>query len=360
VALLAPDDLVARLRRDVERSALRARNGLKLLADVGRPTTATTPKDTVWSSEKVQLWRYRSDRQRRPVPLLLVHSLVSRSYVFDMAPGNSFVENLVGRGFDVYLLDWGVPDELEATNTLETYTDDYIPAAIDVVREMSESDDVDLFGYCFGGVLSLLYAAGHPDAPLRSLSVLATPIDFTHMGPFTTMLQEGRVDPDDLIDPTGNVPPDAILSSFRLLAPTGDLSGYVNLWQHLWNDDYVDSHRIMTGWARDHIPFPGAAFRQTAELFTRGNLLLTGRVPLGDRVVDLGDITVPFLSILGEKDHIVPPESTSPLVGLVGSEVAEEMRLPAGHVGLIVGRAAQLRNIPAMAEWIAQWDEADG
>ena len=359
MALLAPDDLVARLRRDVERSALRARNGLKMLADVGRPTTATTPKDTVWSSEKVELWRYHSDRPTHPVPLLLVHSLVSRSYVFDMAPGNSFVENLVGRGFDVYLLDWGVPDELEAANTLETYSDDYIPAAVDVVREVSGSDDVHLFGYCFGGVLSLLYAAGHPDAPLRSLSVLATPIDFTHMGPMTTLMQEGRVDPDDLIDPTGNVPADAILSSFRLLAPTGDLSGYVNLWQHLWNDDYVDSHRIMTGWARDHIPFPGAAFRQTAELLTRENRLLTGRVPLGDRVVDLADITVPFLSILGEKDNIVPPESTSPLVGLVGSEVADEMRLRAGHVGLIVGRAAQQRNIPEMAAWIEQWDAED-
>ena len=69
-------------------------------------------------------------RARYRTPLLFVHSLVSRSYVFDLVPGNSFVEAMIDRGFDVYLVDWGVPDELESGNTLETYTDGYIPTII--------------------------------------------------------------------------------------------------------------------------------------------------------------------------------------------------------------------------------------
>jgi polyhydroxyalkanoate synthase len=350
--LLAPSELLARVRRDAERNVLRARNGLKHLAGVGRPRLAQTPKDTVWSSEKVQLWRYRSDRRTVSPPLLFVHSLVSRSYVFDLAPGNSFVEHLRDRGFDVFLIDWGAPDELEAANTLETYCDGYLPRIVEVVQEMSGSDEVNLFGYCFGGLLSLLYAAGHPEDPLRSLAVMATPIDFTHMGPMSSMLQEGRVEPEDLIDDTGNVPPEVMLNSFRVLQPTGDLTNYANLWQHLWNDEFVASYQIMTQWSRDHIPFPGACFAQVSGLFSRQNLLATGRVPLGDRTVDLADITVPFVSIVGERDHIVPPESTEVLPGLVGSTESEELRLHAGHVGLIVGRTAHRRNIPAMVDWI--------
>jgi polyhydroxyalkanoate synthase len=356
--LLDPSELADRIRRDAERSVLRVRNGLKHLAGVGRPVLSQTPKDTVWRSEKVELWRYRSDDRTITTPLLLVHSLVSRSYVFDLVPGNSFVEAMLQRGFDVYLVDWGVPDELEAGNGLETYTDDYLPTIVNEVAARSGSDEVDVFGYCFGGVLSLLSLAGNPDLPVRSLAVQATPIDFEQMGPMTSLLAGGHVDPEDLIDQSGNVPAEVMLNSFRVLQPTGDVTGYVNLWQHLWNDDYVAAHQTMTQWATDHIPFPGEAFRQTAELFGRRNLLRTGEVPLDGRTVRLTDLSVPFLNIIGEKDHIVPPASTEPLTSLVGSDDVTELRFAAGHVGLIVGRSAHRTNIPAMADWFASQDRA--
>jgi poly(3-hydroxyalkanoate) synthetase len=92
-------------------------------------------------------------------PLFIVFSLVSRSYVLDLTPGNSFVEHLTDAGFDVFLLDWGVPDERDAHNLLEDYVAGYLPAAIDRAREVAGCDDVNMLGYCFGGVLALLYAA---------------------------------------------------------------------------------------------------------------------------------------------------------------------------------------------------------
>ena len=347
-----PAALVARVQRDAWRSARRVRNGVRYLTGIGRAPVGGTPKDTVWTEGKVQLWRYRSDRRSVQTPLLFVHSLVSRSYVFDLAPGNSVVETMLDRGFDVFLIDWGVPDELEASNTLETYVDGHLPVIVRAVTEVSGSRDVNVFGYCFGGVLSLLYVAGHPHDPVRSLAVMATPVDFAEMGPMSSMLRGGHIDPADLLDDTGNLPADVVLSSFRILQPTADVSAYVNLWQHLWDDDYVLAHDVMTRWGTDHIPFPGTCFLQVAELLTRSNLLATGRVPLGGRVVDLADITVPFLSIVAERDHIVPPGSVAPLTALVGSSDVQEMRLPSGHVGVVIGRAAERSNLPAMASWL--------
>jgi polyhydroxyalkanoate synthase len=61
---------------------------------------------------------------------------------------------------------------------------------------------------------------------------------------------------------------------------------------------------------------------------------------------------VPFLNVVGEADHIVPPDAVGPLASLVGSTDAEELRLPAGHVGLVVGKGARRRTLPAMAEWV--------
>ena len=256
VATITPGELVDRVRRDAERNVLRVRNGLKHLAGVGRPQLTQTPKETVWAAEKVELWHYPSDRVRYRTPLVFVHSLVSRSYVFDLVPGNSFVETMLDSGFDVYLVDWGVPDELESGNTLETYTDGYIPTVIREVQRQTGNPDVNLFGYCFGGVLSLLSLAGNPDLPVRSLAVMATPVDMAHTGPMSSMMAEGRVEPEDLLDATGNVPADVMLNSFKVLAPTGDVVNYVNLLQNMWNDEYVAAHQAMTQWAQDHIPFP--------------------------------------------------------------------------------------------------------
>jgi polyhydroxyalkanoate synthase len=237
---------------------------------------------------------------------------------------------------------------------MEDYVLDFIPDCIRRVQQDSGETDVSVIGYCFGGVLSLLYAAGHPGLPIRNLAVMATPIDFTKTGPMATLVQQGRLDPEDMIDETGNVPAEAMLNSFKLLKPTQDLVGYVNLWENLWNDEYLVSYQTMTQWGRDQIPFPGATMRQTVELFSRQNALLNDTMRLGNRRVSLSDIRCPFLSVLAEKDHITPPEAVGPLVDLVGSEDKEEMRLPAGHVGLIVGRNASKRTMPAMADWIVR------
>ena len=136
--LLRPNELAARVVGDVQRSMKRTRNGLKHLAGIDHVRVGLTPKDTVWQRGKAQLWRYKGDEAPtvKP-PVLLVMSLVSRSYVLDLRPDNSLVRYLLGRGFDVYLLDWGVPDESDSLNTLETYTDDLLPAAVSAVCETS-------------------------------------------------------------------------------------------------------------------------------------------------------------------------------------------------------------------------------
>ena len=81
-----PTDLLGRIRRDIERNALRARNGIKHVAGVDHAKVGQSPKDIVWQRDKVVLYRYRSDRRTYGPPVLLVMSLVSRSYIFDLRP----------------------------------------------------------------------------------------------------------------------------------------------------------------------------------------------------------------------------------------------------------------------------------
>jgi polyhydroxyalkanoate synthase len=318
----------------------------------GRPRSGLTPKDVVWERDRATLWRYRSDAVRYGPPLLIVFSLISRSYILDLAPGNSFVERLRDEGFDVYLLDWGVPEDRDADNGFEDYVDRYLPSAIDAVQEVSGSEDVALVGYCFGGVLSLLAAAAHPDLPVSSLTTIATPVDFTHLGMLAEIVGRSDMNVEDLLDDDGNVPADVLRQSFRILKPTSELAQYANLLDNLWNDEHVQAHQLMTGWTADHVPFPGRLAQQCVDMLVRENGFLGDRVRVGGRRVHLSDITVPVLNVVAAKDHIVPPEAARPVSGLVGSAQKDELLLQAGHIGLAVGRHAQKVTIPQIAEFL--------
>src|SRR5919112_512335 len=131
---LNPADLLGRVNRDVERSYLRARNGIRYVRGTNRPELGATPKDVVWKRHNAELWRYKGHTVRYAPPVLIVHSLVSRSYILDLRPGNSLVETWRNAGLDVFMLDWGVPDELDPNNDLARYVEWFLSKAIGAVR----------------------------------------------------------------------------------------------------------------------------------------------------------------------------------------------------------------------------------
>jgi polyhydroxyalkanoate synthase subunit PhaC len=357
---LNPGDLIGRVNRDVERSLLRARNGLRYVRGSHRPKLGTTPKEVVWRGGRAQLWRYRGGPIRYGPPVVIVHSLVSRSYILDLRPDNSTVEFLVDAGLDVFMLDWGIPDERDAENTLETYVDGYLPRALSAVRRATGHHEVTLVGYCLGGVMAALYAAGHEDAPVRNLVLMATPIDFGAMGPMVAALREGRLNAADLVDETGNVPADLLYTGFFMLAPTTEIAQKATLLEHLWNDEFVEAFQAMAQWTRDHVPFPGAAFRQVVELLVRENALMTGSLRLGERVVRLSQARGDVLVAVAERDSVVPAGATEPALGLVGDPARRDaLRLPGGHVTFGAGRAARQHTMPRLTEWITAHSDED-
>jgi poly(3-hydroxyalkanoate) synthetase len=123
----------------------------------------------------VELWRYHSDRRVWRPPVFIIYSLVSHSYILDLSPDNTFVGRLLNAGLDVFLIDWGVPDETDAGNTFETYVDYYLPQAIKALLAEAGSDGLTVLGYCSGGDLALFLTARHPELPIRNLITAGTP-----------------------------------------------------------------------------------------------------------------------------------------------------------------------------------------
>jgi polyhydroxyalkanoate synthase subunit PhaC len=348
-------DLVTRVRREVARSARRTRNGVRYATGSSRARVGMTPREVVWRRDKAELWRYHGGPVRFREPVVIVHSLVSRSYILDLRAGHSTVQYMVEQGLDVFMLDWGVPDELDADNTLETYVDEYLPRALAAVQRETRCSEVTLVGYCLGGILATLFAAGYEQAPVRNLILMATPVNMDAMGPMVAALKEGRLDAEDLVDETGNVPAGVLYSGFYMLAPTTTVAQYATLLDKLWDDEFVDAYSAMAQWTRDHVPFPGAAFRQIVDQLVRRNILMTGSIRLGDRRVELGRARGNVLNAIAERDAVVPPPACEPVGTLVGDpRRREELRLPGGHVTFGAGRHAQAHTMPRMSNWIKE------
>ena len=100
-----------------------------------------------------------------------------------------------------------------------------------------------------------------------------------------------------------------------------------------------------------------ATAKQAVQMLLRDNGLMTGQVVLGGDPVRVSDITVPFRSVLGMRDHIIPPAAAAPVLDLVGSADKRELRLQGGHVGLVVGRMAARTTVPTIIEFLRERSE---
>ena len=170
-----------RIQSEVQRAIQRSIKGVEYFSTSG-PSLGSTPKDVLHSRGTMSLYHYRpmSDEIYR-VPVLIVMATTNRGYILDLVPGQSFIEFLLKRGYDVYMLDWSAPRPEEKSLRMEDYVLDFIPDCVRRVQADSGEQDVSVIGYCFGGVLSLLYGAIHKDGPMKNLICFTTPIDFREM-----------------------------------------------------------------------------------------------------------------------------------------------------------------------------------
>jgi len=201
-------------------------------------------------------------------------------------------------------------------------------------------------------MLSAIHVALFPDGPVKNLVCFTTPLDFSKMQLFRAMADARSLDIDALVDSVGIVPAEMVVAGFDALRPAARAAGQLRLWDNLWNDEFVKGFRMMERWGNETLPLPGGYFRQTVKELLRGNALFQGTLKIGGRKVELGNIKVPFLHVIAQYDHIVPPECAHPLVERVGSRDKEEVVLPGGHVSIAAGANAVKRMWPKLDSWL--------
>lgn len=334
--------------------------GVKTIMDSLDVPVGLTPKEVVWTLNKATLYRYvptRPAEERHPIPLVLVYALINRPFIFDLAPGRSFVEYMVDEGFDMYLLDWGTPGPEDKNTTFDDYVTEYLRRAVRKVRRVSGVQEVSLLGYCIGAMLTVIYASLYPDAPVRNIILLTAPIDFSKQpeGSMAMWLDEGRLDLDKLVDTFENVPGELIRFWAKMLKPVENFMGaYVNLWKQMEDDAAVRGWQAINRWVEDVIPFAGAAFRQFVEDHVRGNKLVRGTHEINGQPVDLANIRASLFNIVAKYDHLVSQAQSESIMDLISSEDKELRVIPSSHVGIMASRSARYKLWPELVAWLGE------
>ena len=312
-----------------------------------------TPKDVVWTHRTTTLYRYRSNGRTQPIPVLLVFALINRPDIFDLAAGNSFVEYLLDEGYDVFLVDWGVPGEEDGDVGLDDYVCDYLPWAIRETLRASGEDEVSLLGWCIGGTLSVMHAALEPDTPARNLLLLTTPIDTTG-SLYASWLRRDSFDADLVAEVMPAIPGATIDWANKMMKP---VTNYWTTYRRLWDgvlagEDPRKRYQPMAKWVGDNPPFPARAFREWTAWMYQENRLVDGRIRLRGKRVDLSRIDQNLLVVTAGADHIAPAPGTRPLLDLVSSADVTHFDRPGGHIGLMAGSKAREEIWPDIVDWL--------
>jgi len=347
-------NLASRLKTEARHVLKRRLNALDYLTSPG-PAVGESPRTLLHRRGTLSLYHYHAmaDEVYR-VPLLLVMATTNRAYLFDLAKGQSLIEFLLHRGYDIYVIDWNPPTRAEQQLKIENYVLDFLPDCVRRVQADAGVDQVTLVGYCMAGVLSCIYAALHADGPLKNLVCFTTPVDWSQVGWAQALANRDHLDVDDLADRLGIIPSKMIQNAFDMLRPAGRAAGWLRLWDNLWNEQYVRGYRMMTGWGADALPLAGDYYRQIIKELVWKNALCDGGLRIGGRLVRLEAIRASLLHVIAQHDTLVPPACAQPLVQKAGSADKEELVIPGGHVSLVAGPAAVKRMWPSLDQWLGK------
>ena len=315
---------------------------------------APTPKDPVLRLDNAILYHYRSIVERPfPIPVLISYAFFNRYYMIDLHRDRSLVRSLLERGLDLYVIDWGYPGRVDRWLTIDDFVSGHIQDCVDFIDDRHQVDQVNLLGICQGGDLSLCYAALYPER-VKNLIVMVTPVDFE--ADQSVLARSIRaLDVDELVAAQGNVSGDFVSLGFLMRGPfQRHFRKYVEMVDILDDERRVIDFLRMEKWIFDSPDQCGEAFRQWVKDFYQGNKLIKGELELGSRLVDLRRINMPVLNVYGEQDDIVPPETSAPLGGYVGTKDYTSLAYPVGHIGMYVSGKVQ-RDLPdALSSWIKE------
>ncbi|WP_368621798.1 alpha/beta fold hydrolase [Paraburkholderia sp. BR13444] len=278
----------------------------KAAFEVGK-NLGTSPGVVVFRNDVLELIQYAPATEHvYGRPQLIVPPQINKFYVFDLSEGKSMVDYLVKNEFQVFAVSWRNPTAAQSHWDLDTYVGALLEA-IEAVREITASGDVNLHGACSGAmtIAALLgHLASRGDTRVNAATLMVAVLDNTadsQLGLFTT--------------------PEAIAAAKQSSTSKGVLAGEemgrLFAWMRpndlVWNY-WVNNYLLgktppafdVLYWNNDATRLPARLHGQLLDIFADNLFSRPRALTVLGTPIDLSEVTCDKYVVAGMTDHITP------------------------------------------------------
>jgi polyhydroxyalkanoate synthase len=275
---------------------------------VGR-NLATAPGEVVYRTPVMELIQYRpmtSEVNRRP--LLIAPPQINKFYVFDLAPEKSIIQYCLKGGLQTFAISWKNPTPAESHFGIDTYVA-ALEEAVDAMRDITGSADVNIWGSCSGGITMsafLAHLAARGEAKVHSATVAVCVLDMaavkgTTAGMFVT--PESIVAAKSASQLAGVVEGQELARMFAWMRPN-DL-----IWNY-WVNNYLLGNAPpafdVLYWNNDTTRLPARLHADFLDLIGADPYVNAGRIEVRGTPLDMCKVNLDSYVVAGVTDHITP------------------------------------------------------
>jgi polyhydroxyalkanoate synthase len=270
---------------------------------------ATTPGSVVYRNPVMELIQYRPvghEVHRRP--LLIAPPQINKFYVFDLVPEKSIVQFALQGDLQTFAISWKNPTPAESHFGLDTYIE-AMEQAVDVMRDVTGSQDVNIWGSCSGGITTSAFVANlaaRGESKVHSATVAVCMLDMaaaqnTTAGMFVT--PESIVAAKSASQLAGVVEGQELARMFAWMRPN-DL-----IWNY-WVNNYLLGNAPpafdILYWNNDTTRLPARLHADFLDLIDGNPYVNAGRLAVRGTPLDMRRVDMDAYVVAGLTDHITP------------------------------------------------------
>jgi len=291
----------------------------------------------VHRSEVLELLQFQMDDSQSVSqrPVLIIPPQLNKYYIFDLTPKNSLVKYLQSQGVQPFVISWRNPSQHNAQWNLDRYIFE-LEKAIEVMCEITGSDQINLASACAGGITSMallgyLQAANKPLVHSHSMFVTALQADdSSSLGLFVT--REAVELSRRLASRQGYMDGKSLSHIFNWLRPT-DL-----VW-NFWINNYLlgkePPSMDVLYWDNDSTRLPAALHSDFLDVFIGNAFSQPGKLKVRGYAIDIRQITMDFYCVGGDDDYLMPWKKCFEVPDLIASDCTLVLST-SGHIQSIL------------------------
>ncbi|NUN16018.1 MAG: alpha/beta fold hydrolase [Myxococcales bacterium] len=294
--------------------------------------------------------------ERRPVLLLPGYGANHRAYFPTNA--RSLPEMLHAHGFDPWVLEFrgtgasSAPKDHKAVVHIDAKIAFDIPAAIELIRRITGSQQVSVVGHSMGGVMLYGYLGLEPTAPVYRAVTVCSPLWFRHARAGQRSLKWQVAAAQQFVSLVSRFPARRVMAALSYLPLEKGFHAHF----HPENTAITDARRLVRDMATDVY---GSELVQLLRWFESGELTCRmGRIHYGKL---LENVQVPMLVILANRDSVVNQVAIRHAFERLGSTEKRLMELDPAHGATVdyahhdplSGKYAATDVFPTIVDWLA-------